>query len=53
MQEIEDATKACVCGNLRKASRSITQFYDKLLAPSGITITQLALLRTISIVYNK
>jgi DNA-binding MarR family transcriptional regulator len=49
MQEIEDATKACVCGNLRKASRSITQFYDKLLAPSGITITQLALLRTISI----
>ena len=49
MQEIEDATKACVCGNLRKASRSITQFYDKLLAPSGITITQLALLRTIYI----
>ncbi|HYV52061.1 MAG TPA: MarR family winged helix-turn-helix transcriptional regulator [Candidatus Eisenbacteria bacterium] len=49
MQEIEDATKACVCGNLRKASRSITQFYDKLLAPSGITITQLALLRIISI----
>lgn len=49
MQEVEDAAKACVCGNLRRASRAITQFYDKLLAPSGITITQLVLLRTISI----
>jgi DNA-binding MarR family transcriptional regulator len=49
MQEIEDAAKACVCGNLRRASRAITQFYDKQLGPSGITITQLALLRTISI----
>jgi DNA-binding MarR family transcriptional regulator len=49
MQEVEDAAKACVCGNLRRASRAITQFYDKLLAPSGITITQLALLRTISV----
>jgi DNA-binding MarR family transcriptional regulator len=49
MQQIEDAAKACVCGNLRRSSRAITQFYDKLLAPSGITITQLALLRTISI----
>ena len=29
MQEIEDAAKACVCGNLRRASRAITQFYDK------------------------
>src|SRR5215831_3499683 len=48
MQQIEDAAKACVCGNLRR-SRVITQFYDKLLAPSGITITQLALLRIISI----
>ena len=49
MQEVDDAAKACVCHNLRKTSRAITQFYDKLLAPSGITITQLALLRAISI----
>jgi DNA-binding MarR family transcriptional regulator len=49
MQEIEDAAKACVCGNLRRTSRVITQFYDKQLGPSGITITQLGLLRTISI----
>ena len=49
MQEIEDAAKACVCGNLRRASRAITQ-----AGTSGITITQLALLRTISIIiYNQ
>jgi DNA-binding MarR family transcriptional regulator len=47
MQEVEEAAKACVCHNLRKTSRVITQFYDRLLAPSGITATQLALLRTI------
>ena len=49
MQEVEEAAKACVCHNLRKTSRAITQFYDKLLAPSGITITQFAVLRAISI----
>ncbi|HET7148517.1 MAG TPA: MarR family transcriptional regulator [Candidatus Nitrosopolaris sp.] len=49
MQGVEDAAKACVCGNLRRTSRAITQFYDKLLSPSGINITQLALLCTISI----
>ena len=49
MQQIEDAAKACVCGNLRRSSRAITQFYDKLLAPSGISITQFALLRAIFI----
>ena len=48
MQEVEDVAKGCVCGNLRQTSRAITQFYDKLLAPSGITVTQFALLRTIS-----
>ena len=48
MQEIEDAAKACVCGNLRRASRAITQFYDKQLGPSGISSTQLTLLRGIS-----
>src|SRR6266852_9555183 len=49
MQEVDDAANACVCGNLRRTTRAITQFYDKLLAPSGVTITQLALLRAISI----
>lgn len=49
MQEVEEVERACVCHNLRKTSRAITQFYDKVLAPSGINSTQLALLRRISI----
>lgn len=49
MQEVEEAERACVCHNLRKTSRAITQFYDDVLLPSGINSTQLALLHTISI----
>ncbi|MDQ0204661.1 MarR family winged helix-turn-helix transcriptional regulator [Pectinatus haikarae] len=35
----------CNCMNLRRASRAITQFYDDTLKPSGLTVTQLSLLR--------
>lgn len=31
--------------NIRRASRAVTQFYDEVLKPSGITIAQLGLLR--------
>ncbi len=34
----------CTCGNLRTAARVITQFYDDLLRPSGLLITQFKLL---------
>jgi len=39
--------KACVCGNLRKASRLISQIYDEFLKPSGLKATQFALLMTV------
>jgi len=39
--------KACVCGNLRKASRLISQTYDEFLRPSGLKATQLALSMTV------
>lgn len=32
---------ACICLNLRKASRAITQMYDEALRPSGLRSTQL------------
>ena len=38
--------KACVCANLRKASRLISQTYDEFLRPSGLKVTQFALLMT-------
>jgi DNA-binding MarR family transcriptional regulator len=35
----------CNCTNMRRASRAITQFYDELLAPSGLKVTQYSLLK--------
>lgn len=37
----------CNCLNVRRASRAVTQFYDEVLKPSGLTIAQLGLLRHI------
>ena len=38
---------ACVCLNLRKASRIITQMFDDALKPSGLRSTQLPVLATL------
>jgi DNA-binding MarR family transcriptional regulator len=38
----------CCCGNLRRAERAVTQYYDRILKPSGVRITQLGLLWVIS-----
>ncbi|MCB2293399.1 MarR family winged helix-turn-helix transcriptional regulator [Clostridium algoriphilum] len=34
----------CTCGDLRKTTRTITQFYDKMLQPTGLRSTQCSLL---------
>ncbi|MDY7038394.1 MAG: MarR family winged helix-turn-helix transcriptional regulator, partial [Thermodesulfobacteriota bacterium] len=36
--------RICACANLRKAARSVTRFYDRILSPTGLRSTQLALL---------
>lgn len=38
----------CNCTNIRRASRAVTQFYDMVLQPSGLSITQMGLLRSIT-----
>lgn len=35
----------CNCMNVRRASRAVTQFYDAVLKPSGLTVAQMSLLR--------
>ena len=40
--------QSCACGNLRKTTRIITQFYDKMLQPTGLRSTQCLLLLDIS-----
>jgi DNA-binding MarR family transcriptional regulator len=38
----------CICGRLRRASRTLTRHYDEALAPLGLTITQFSVMRTLS-----
>lgn len=39
---------ACVCFRARTAARAITDFYDRMLEPSGIRLTQMAILGAIA-----
>jgi DNA-binding MarR family transcriptional regulator len=34
----------CACFNVRRASRTVTRFYDRALAPSGLTAPQFTIL---------
>lgn len=39
---------ACACFRARTAARAITDFYDRMLEPSGIRLTQMAILGAIA-----
>jgi len=39
-----DTPQACLCFNLRKAARAVTQLYDAALEPAGLRATQFSLL---------
>lgn len=43
-----DYTQICVCANLRKKTRVVTQLYDKLLQPTGLKVTQYSMLANIA-----
>jgi DNA-binding MarR family transcriptional regulator len=40
--------ESCICTGLRRAARATTAFYDEALAPSGLRITQFAILRRLA-----
>lgn len=40
--------KACLCFNLRKASRLLSQVYDQALKPTGLKATQFSLLMAVA-----
>jgi DNA-binding MarR family transcriptional regulator len=44
---LADASAGCVCFHLRRSARTITQFYDRVLAPSGLRATQFTLLTVV------
>ena len=39
---------ACTCANLRRTTRAVTQLFDGVLQPAGITSTQFTLLAALS-----
>ena len=39
----------CLCANLRRAARVLTQRYDEALRPLGLTITQFTILQALSL----
>jgi DNA-binding MarR family transcriptional regulator len=42
-----DMMHECLCIRLRRAAQTVTQYYDLLLAPSGLKLTQFSLLHHI------
>ncbi len=42
--ETRSTAQECICLAVRQAARHVTQFYDQLLAPSGLRTTQFSLL---------
>ena len=42
--EIRQNVAGCVGSNIRRANRAVSQFYDDVLRPSGLRITQFSLL---------
>jgi DNA-binding MarR family transcriptional regulator len=37
----------CLCGSMRRATRALTQFYERVLAPSGLSATQMTILQAL------
>jgi DNA-binding MarR family transcriptional regulator len=44
-----DDPRNCVCFNLRKAARAVTQVYDEILRPTGLRATQHSLLQVLQL----
>jgi DNA-binding MarR family transcriptional regulator len=42
-------TLPCLCANIRRTARAITQRYDEALRPLGLTITQFTILQALSL----
>lgn len=47
-KEMSRVTGRCVCFNLRKASRLLSQVYDQALKPTGLKVTQFSLMMAVA-----
>jgi DNA-binding MarR family transcriptional regulator len=46
---ILDDIHSCTCFSLRKASRAVSQYFDKMLAPTGLKSTQVSMMAIIAL----
>jgi DNA-binding MarR family transcriptional regulator len=46
--ELSQVVSSCACFSFRKASRVVTQYFDEILKPSGLLITQFTILVVIT-----
>ena len=44
VSKVAEVAATCACGNLRRASRAVTQHFEAALEPSGLKATQFTLL---------
>ena len=49
LSKCAEMLSACVCLQLRKTTRTVTQLFDEMLRPSGVLSTQLPILVTLSL----
>ncbi len=47
MTKAQQIGATCVCFNLRRATRAVTQLYDEATRPAGVRVTQFTLLSAI------
>jgi DNA-binding MarR family transcriptional regulator len=43
-ERIARLSSVCICNNLRRAARLVTNYYDKLLEPAGLRVSQATVL---------
>lgn len=48
MKKYSDKPTACYCLKMRRATNDVTRFYDHILEPSGVTISQFSILLNVS-----
>jgi DNA-binding MarR family transcriptional regulator len=51
MEKIQATPKTksiCNCINMRRAANAVTDYYDRILKPSGLTVSQFTLLKNIN-----
>ena len=48
LKEMSRVTGKCVCFNLRKSSRLLSQVYNQALKPTGIKVTQFSLMMAVA-----